>query len=358
MKKITFPHLGNLKIPMKALFQEVGLEVVVPPDNSKKTLNLGVKHAPEHACLPLKITLGNFIEALDKGANVIIMAGGRGPCRLGYYSEVQREVLKNLDYDFEMCSLEPNIKKVYHNLKYLFEGISWKKVFNGFRLAFKKMFAIDKINQVVAKNRAREKEEGIINKLFEEFLTKIDRASSVRKIKKIKDTYLDSIKDSTGEFKRQIEIKLGLVGEIYMVIEPFANLEVEKKLGELGATIERELYLSNWFLHFIKFSSDKKLKKLAEPYLKNFVGGHGIHTVGNTVKYARKNFDGVIQIGPFTFMPEMVANTVLSEVEKKEDVSTLTFFMDEQRGEAGFKTRLEAYVDLLARKKRALGKEL
>jgi len=66
-----------------------------------------VAHSPEFACLPLKINIGNFIEALEKGADTIVMAGGVGPCRFGYYGQVQKEILKDLGYDFEMIILEP-----------------------------------------------------------------------------------------------------------------------------------------------------------------------------------------------------------------------------------------------------------
>ena len=71
--KVTFPHMGSLAIPMKALLEEAGLEVVLPPPTSKRTLTLGSRHAPEFACLPLKINLGNYLEALELGADTIII---------------------------------------------------------------------------------------------------------------------------------------------------------------------------------------------------------------------------------------------------------------------------------------------
>ncbi|MFW5976598.1 MAG: CoA protein activase [Bacillota bacterium] len=353
MRKVTFPHMGNLDIGIKALINEVGLEPIVPPDNSKKTLDLGVKYAPEHACLPLKITLGNFIEALDKGANYILMGGGRGPCRFGYYGEVQKEILKDVGYEFEMICLEPDLKLMYRKFRELFKGCSFKDIINGLRLAVRKLSAIDEVNQLAAKSRYREENEGEIDSIFNKFLVSIDRASAVRKIKKIKKNYKEKIRNSLGDFKRSVKLKIGIVGEIYMVIEPFANLEIEKKLGQLGVLVDREIYITSWLKEFLNIGKHNKIvKKFASSYLKNFVGGHGIHSVGDTVRYSREKFDGVIQLGPFTCMPEIVAKTILNEVEAKEDISVLTFFMDEHRGEAGFKTRLEAFVDLLERKKR------
>ncbi|MFW6268955.1 MAG: acyl-CoA dehydratase activase-related protein [Bacillota bacterium] len=353
VKKVTFPHMGNLNIGMKALFKETGINAVIPPDNSKKTLDLGVKYSPEHACLPLKITLGNFIEALEKGANLILMGGGQGPCRFGYYGEVQKEILRDLGYEFEMICLEPELKKMYKKFRELFKGCSFKDIFNGLKLALKKLSAIDKVDQVVAKNRGREEKEGQIDSIFTDYLKKIDQASTFKKIKELEENHIEKIKTSVGRYKRGIELKIGIVGEIYLVIEPFANLEIEKKLGNLGVSVAREIYITTWLKEFLNIGKhDRIVKKFARSYLKNFVGGHGIHTVGDTVRYSRDGFDGVIQIGPFTCMPEIVAKTILNEVEEKENISTLSFFMDEHRGEAGFKTRLEAFVDLLERKKR------
>ena len=76
--KVTFPHMGNMYIPLKSLFEQLGVEVVVPPPTTKKTLDLGVKYSPEFACLPLKLTIGNFIEAFSLGANTIIMVKSSG----------------------------------------------------------------------------------------------------------------------------------------------------------------------------------------------------------------------------------------------------------------------------------------
>lgn len=123
--KITFPHMGFMHIPLKSLLQGLHREVVVPPPISERTLALGVKYAPEFACLPLKIGLGNYIEALEAGADTILMAGGWGPCRFGYYAQVQRDILRDLGYDFHMVILEApdsRLSQLLHQLKQLGKG--------------------------------------------------------------------------------------------------------------------------------------------------------------------------------------------------------------------------------------------
>src|SRR3972149_8550796 len=100
--KVTFPLMGTIELLIADLCRRLDGEAVAPPPISTKTVRLGVQYGPEFACLPLKITIGNFIEALERGADTVIMAGGTGPCRFGYYAPGQKKILKGLGHQFEM----------------------------------------------------------------------------------------------------------------------------------------------------------------------------------------------------------------------------------------------------------------
>ena len=41
-------------------------------------------------------------------------------------------------------------------------------------------------------------------------------------------------------------LRVSLAGEIYMVLEPAVNFEVERFLGENGVAVDRQIYLSDW----------------------------------------------------------------------------------------------------------------
>src|SRR5690349_2707420 len=97
-RRVCFPLLGNYYIAEKTLGSLVGEEVMMPPPMTKKTLETGAKHSPEASCIPFKYMLGNFIEALEAGANVLVQIGGG--CRLGCYGEVHRAILQALGYQF------------------------------------------------------------------------------------------------------------------------------------------------------------------------------------------------------------------------------------------------------------------
>ena len=108
-KIISFPHLGDYYIPIKFLLTKLTKYTVTEsPPITKKTIELGSKYSPDFACVPFKYNIGNFIETLDNGANVLIQAGGG--CRYGYYAEVQEKILKDLGYDFELLTLVDNDK--------------------------------------------------------------------------------------------------------------------------------------------------------------------------------------------------------------------------------------------------------
>ncbi|MHB8156897.1 MAG: CoA protein activase, partial [Desulfocucumaceae bacterium] len=91
--------------------------------------------------------------------------------------------------------------------------------------------------------------------------------------------------------------------------------------------------------------------KLAYPYIRHFVGGHGQETLGAAVYYKNSGYDGIIQILPFTCMPEIVAQSILPSFSLDTGMPVMTLIVDEQTGESGFMTRLEAFVDLLAERR-------
>ena len=100
---VTFPWMGQ-KYPMllKESLESMGLNVQLPPKTTERTIKLGVKHSAEMFCFPYKVTLGNFIEALENGANTLFMYDNRGECRLRHYYKIHEFTLRNLGYEFEM----------------------------------------------------------------------------------------------------------------------------------------------------------------------------------------------------------------------------------------------------------------
>lgn len=357
--RATFPHMGNLYISTKAMLQCLGVEVVLPPPSSKRTLSLGAKYGPEFACLPLKLNLGNFIEAWELGADTIIMAGGCGPCRFGYYAQIEQAILKDIGIEMQLLVLEPperHISELMAKIRKIAGNKSWWQVIQAIRFGYQKAMAVDEVEMAAFRQRPLEIERGATDRAYNEAIKLIDNAFDTRELITAREKARSLMSDVPGVNNREI-LKIGIIGEIYTLLEPFTNQHLERRLGNLGVEVDRSIYLSEWIndhllMGLVKgLRSKKEACRAAYPYLRHFVGGHGQETIGSAVNYARAGFHGLIQVFPFTCMPEIVAQSILPDISEDYGIPILTLIMDEHTGEAGLITRLEAFTDLIARQK-------
>lgn len=356
--RVTLPHMGNLYVPMQTLLHELNVETVIPPANSQRTLSLGTKYSPEGLCIPFKLTLGNFIEAAELGADTMLMAGGYGICRLGYYAKTQGQILHDLGYNVEMVPLgvsEHKFTGFIDMVKRVSNNAPWSKIIPAFRFGIAKMDVLDDIERAVQRIRPREKAKGGASRIYREAIKAVASADRHTSLHKLKKDYLCHLEELGCEENTR-PLRVGIIGEFYVLLEPFSNLDIENELGKLGVEVHRNIFISEWtkFSLFFgilkKFRSDEKaqLHKAAMPYLKRDIGGEGWETVGAKVLYAGK-YDGLVHLAPFTCLPEIVAQNIMPAM--KENIPVLTIYCDEQMGKPGMLTRLEAYVDLLKRRR-------
>ncbi len=355
--RIGMPHMGNLYIPFKALFQRLDVDFVIPPVNNQRTLSLGVKYSPEGACIPLKLTLGNLIEAAELGADTLLMVGGHGICRLGYYAKIQEQVLRDMGYDFEMITLGVSERKLFGLLgiiKRLSNNSPWIKIISAFRFGIAKLNALDKVERVVQKVRPIERVKGTASKLFTRAVKAIDEADDYNTLKRVQADYIEQLNQVEKDPQAQPLI-VGIAGEFYVVLEPFTNFDVENELGKLGVEVRRTTFISDWtkfslFLNPLGIDEKDKIHQAALPYLKRDIGGDGWESVGEKVLHA-KEYDGLVHLAPFTCMPEITARNIMPRT--RENLPVLTILCDEQITKTGMITRMEAFVDMLQRKRRA-----
>jgi len=362
--KVTFPHMGNAWIVIQTLFESLNVEVVVPPVNSKQTLNLGTRLSPESACLPLKLNLGNYIEAADQGADTIVITGGIGPCRFGYYGEMERQILRDAGYDYEVVILEPpdgSLPGLFKRIRYLAgTNNSWVQIIKAMRFAYRKSVALDRVEDMIHAARPRLPQHMETEKLYQDAQRRLTLTMTDTGLQETVRWVQESISERLEEVNRTTErvkepLRIGIIGEIYTILDPYTSGDVEQYLGRLGVEVDRSIYLSGWTGNHVfqglapGYRSIKSYPRHAKPYLPHFVGGHGQETVGAAVKFAREGFDGIIQIFPLTCMPEIVAASVLPQVQEAYKVPIMTLIVDEHTGQAGLQTRLEAFVDLLER---------
>lgn len=355
--RIGVPHMGNLYIPLKAMFDRLELDYVIPPVNNQRTLSLGVRYSPEGMCIPFKLTLGNLIEAAELGADTLLMPAGSGICRLGYYAKTQEQVLHELGYNAEIVSVGVSQRKLMGLLeviKRLANNAPWARIISAFRFGLAKLNVLDDLERAVQKVRPVELIKGTANRLLEQAVKATEQADDYKALKQVKQDYLEQLEQVERDENAQ-PLVVGVIGEFYVLLEPFSNLDVEKELGKLGVEVRRSLFTSSWtkfsfFLNPLGVNEKERLHRAAMPYLKRDVGGEGWESVGEKVLHAGE-YDGLVHLAPFTCMPEIVAQNIMPSI--KEDIPVLTILCDEQLAKPGMLTRLEAFVDLLKHRQRS-----
>ena len=358
---VAWPRMGRIDIPLKALLTTLGAKIVIPPANNNEALELGVKNSIEGICLPYKLNLANYITALESGANTLMMFQAPGSCRLGNYTKMAQKTLKKMGYEFDMVIFDmyqSKMKQTLQAFRHVTHCINPFKYYKGFSLAFNKFFAIDEAQRQLFYYRPREVRKGSAERLYNKWLNIIDKTNSVWGAKQLVKRIRKDFKTVDIDRGKKVPI-VYLLGEFFVLLDPYVNMDIEKTLGEMGVEVQRQIWFSDWLEGVLKPSIFNKKEshrercvRYARKYMKRPVGGECIETIGDTVYAARNHADGVIHLMPFSCMPEIVSQNILSKVGKEENIPVLSLVLDEQTGKAGYLTRVEAFIDMVKRRKR------
>lgn len=357
--KITFPNLGNTCFAVKAVFDGLGIDYVLPPQSNKNILETGCLYSPEEICLPFKIMIGSYIESIKKGADTILLVGSCGPCRFGEYCELQMNVLKNLGYNLKFIVIDSpkdiGMNEFIRRLSEINKG-SHKPTYKKLQVlsyGFRIINLIDSIEKKAKSLSGYEINKGECKNLLKECKSNALKSNSPYKMLSILTYYKDRLNKVPID-KNKKPLKIAIIGEIYTIIEPFSNLFIEDKLTNYGVSVDRYITPSWWIkdkiLSIVKLNSPI-IRKYSKKYLPFYIGGHARECIGNAVLAKKKGFDGAIQIFPMGCMPEIVSKSILPTISKEEDFPILTLIVDELTGEDGYVTRIEAFLDLLERRK-------
>ncbi len=348
MKKvISFPHLGNYYLPISLLLKKLtNLEVIPAPPITKKTLELGVKNAPDSVCIPFKYNLGNFIESLDNGANILFTAGGG--CRYRYYAEVTETILKDLGYEFEFYKLitkdRIRIKEVYNLFKKLNKKLTFPKFMHSVIYTLFFIFYMDKIDIIIRKNIGFEKKRNTHLNLQKRMFKSFEKTNSITKLTYLYFKYKHLFKKIKLN-KPKKHLKVGVIGELYTSMEPYSNYFLETYLAKENIEIKRYTNLS--YLLWQKIFMKHHMLRVAKKYCKYTLGADGLDNVYRSIKLSKKKYDGIIHIKPFGCTPEIGAIPIIQKVCEDNNIPIIFFSYDAETSTEGIETRLEAFKDLL-----------
>ena len=359
--KVSFPHMGCVT-GYKRLFEKLGHEVIMPNRPSQKTMETGVKYSPEFICFPFKVMTGTYIECAEKGAELIFTSGGSGPCRAGMYPDVHQKILKELGYNTQIIvydSIFKDFNKFYAKVKAALNGHSVIEALPHMLFTYKLICKMDKLEKRLKILRAYEKNRGDYNKAWDKIVKMFEKCDTLRDIKR---TYNEALKIfdeiPRREVKEEDKIRVGIVGEIYVVMERTVNKNVEEILNNLGIEVENVQYISDWVNHnivpkWLPFPKSHRVFKSSKDYTPLNCGGHEKENVGWVLDFKKRNFDGVVHLMPFACLPELVNLGKFPAISEELDLPILSLSLDEQMGEAHVKTRLEAFSDLIVSKHNA-----
>lgn len=347
-RRITFPHMGHYWIAVKRIAEQSGAEVVVPPPITRRTIELGARYSPEFVCVPFKYTLGTLIEGIEAGANVAVqLCGG---CRFSYYAEVQEAILRDLGHDVEFISLQGggNILEVLMEFRRkVAHGRSLPGLARTFVHAFRMAEAIDDVCGRVRRDLAFESEPGALRSVEAAFLRDLDATTTMRDVTAVHRDALRSL-DEVELRRPERPLRVLVVGELYVVMEPYTNCRIEDELSANGVEVHRPLDITGYIrdsIHYQAYIPDVVEK--AGPYLRHHIGADGTASVAGTLGALRDGFDGVVHLKPFGCMPEVSAMAALQRISRDHTFPILFVSCDAQSAEAGLRTRVEAFADML-----------
>lgn len=356
---ITFPNMGNVCFAMKAMFDAMQVPYIMPEPSNKETLRIGSFYSPDEICLPFKIMMGNYFQSIAKGADTILLVGSCGPCRFGEYCELQMKIMKRLKYELDFIVVEaPNIigweefKKRIGKIADT-SSLKLKEKLKAVKYACQVLKLMDDIEAKAHYLAGYEKNSGECKRILYE-CREAALASRHLEMFKILQKYKMMIDDIRIGINKD-PLKIAIIGEIYTIIDPLSNFYIEEKLMDYGVSTKRMLTPSWWvkdlFLKPLKINS-YQINKAAREYLPCKIGGHARECIGEALLSVKDKMDGAIQIFPLGCMPEVVAKSVLPTIQRDKNFPIMSLVIDEMTAEAGYITRVEAYLDMLEMRKK------
>ncbi|KXG77694.1 hypothetical protein AN618_08920 [Fervidicola ferrireducens] len=294
---------------INTFFQELGLEVVVSDPTSKEIIDAGVEDAVADACVPVKLFHGHVKNLMGRVDCIFVP-------RLVRINKEATFCPKFLGLpDMLACSLE--------NLNNMLEvridvGKSKRQLFS------------------LCLSVARKFNRGFFKAW-----------NAYRKAKEsLKNYKLEFLRGAIPPLgisvqENKAEVRLGVVGYPYLLYDPYVSLDVINKLIKMGAyVITPEMVPEGE-----KRKYAEKLKKTLFWTFSNNVLRTAFHFMET------KMVDGIIHVTAFGCGPDFIVDKIMELEAKERNVPFLTVAFDEHTGQEGVNTRLEAFIDMLKRRK-------
>lgn len=135
-------------------------------------------------------------------------------------------------------------------------------------------------------------------------------------------------------------LTVAVIGHPYNLYDEYVTLRLLDRLARLGVRVRTPLSIhaqDRWW----------NVKRLAQVPYWTFED----EVVGAAGSYLQREVDGLIALSAFGCAPDSVMLSVVAQAAQEAGTPWMSLVLDEHSGEAGLVTRLEAFVDMLVRRK-------
>lgn len=384
-RMVFLPYMTDQAKAVAAAFEASGVPAQVLPPTTEETLRVGRRYTSGKECYPAILTTGDMLAwamrpEFDSAHSAFFMPGGSGPCRFGQYNRFHRLVLDQAGFEDVPIYSPVQDQEMYRQL-----GLIGKTFV---RLGWRGVVAIDFLEKALWEIRPLETQQGQAREVYEKAVSRI--CEELRQGNGDLFPILQEAREAFEAVPRSQDGSrplVGIVGEIYIRSNPFANENVISQLEQLGVSVwmppisEWLLYintiskrhalrdgkwknylrtsLKEWFqrrdehkmeeifhglVRNLKEPTIEETMKLASPYVHPSFEGETILSIGKAEDFYRKGVSGLVSVGPFTCMPGTIVTALLKRFrEEHEGIPVLNLFFDGQ-GETSTENRLEAFV--------------
>ena len=121
-------------------------------------------------------------------------------------------------------------------------------------IAVRKVFVLDRIENLFSYYRAREIVTGTAEKHYNRALSLIIEANNTKELKAFEKEAIEEIKKTKIDVNRDV-LTVDITGEIFLVQEPFSTQNIEKELGRMGVQTRKARFISsrNYFANLKNF---------------------------------------------------------------------------------------------------------
>lgn len=315
-------YYGNYPF-WQGFFTALGFKIILSDPTTKQTMSDGSALVVTETCLPIKIYLGHVLNLINKKGvkNIFVPSLQSIAPKIYNCSKIRglpdlvRNVVKG-DFNIIEATLDKSAKNqgLY---EFLAESVA--------------PFGITDIEKIKQASK-----QGW--KVYNNFLMMMRAGISYKKALK---NAIDG-KVVLGNEKKSAPISIALVSHGYNIYDERACMKIFDKLEAMDVSVYTSLQLtSEQMEEGITFLGQRK-------YWANETEMTG--TAGHYLKDTK--IDGIVTLNAFGCGPDSLMIERIMKKAKDAGKPMLSLTIDEHTGEAGFITRLEAFIDMLYRKKR------